>query len=285
MPQSTLPFESPANVHCLAPNYQSISDLTNLLSANEIHTIISTLSPPSPEVTAAQDNLIRAAAQAPTVKRFIPSTWAIDFSADDEHLPLSFKAAKTQAITLLKEFSNLEFTTILNGGFLDYYGMPHAQSYMLPEIPYIDIGACKAAIPGTGDEKIVLTHTKDVAKFIRKMVESREKWPELTRIVGDTTTLNEVLEVAERVRGQKFSTVHDSLSDLRRGKVSEIPAYIPLYDVMPKDMVLEMMAGFGVGMVTGLFAIEGERINERYPEIEMVKMRDFIETHWAGRGA
>lgn len=49
--------------------------------------------------------------------------------------------------------------------------------------------------------------------------------------------------------------------------------------------MLEMMAGFGVGMVTGLFAIEGERINERYPEIEMVKMRDFIETHWAGRGA
>lgn len=281
--KSTLPFESPANVHCLAPNYESVNDLTNLLKQKEIHTVISTLSPPSPEVTAAQDNLIHAAARAPTTRRFIPSIWAIDFSSNDEHLPLSFKAAKCQAIKLLNEYPDLEVTEVHNGGFLDYYGMPYCDSYMLPEIPYIDIAACKAAIPGTGDEKIVLTYTKDVARCVRKMVESDEKWPAVTRLAGDFTTLNEVLEVAERVRGTKFEVVYNSVEDLRAGKISEIPAYVPLYDVIPKDLVLEMMAGFGVATATGLFTLEGERINEKYPEIKTTKMRDFIRTHWADK--
>lgn len=115
---------------------------------------------------------------------------------------MSFKAAKCQAIKLLNEYPDLEVTEVHNGGFLDYYGMPYCDSYMLPEIPYIDIAACKAAIPGTGDEKIVLTYTKDVARCVRKMVESDEKWPAVTRLAGDFTTLNEVLEVAERVRGK-----------------------------------------------------------------------------------
>ena len=44
---------------------------------------------------------------------------------------------------------------------MDYFGMPHAPSYMLPEVPYIDVAAGKAAIPGSGDEKVVFTYTRD----------------------------------------------------------------------------------------------------------------------------
>lgn len=218
------------------------------------------------------------------------------------HLPLSWKTFKRQSIAVLEQHPNLEYTMVYNGYFLDYYGMPHYQSYMFPEIPYLDIAACKAAIPGSGNDKVVFTLTKDVAKFVRKMVESDERWPVRTLIAGDTVTLNEVLEVAEQARGESRSTlesgdcsgslrlgtkldvVHDSLEDLRAGRISEMPSYLPLYETYPKEFLLEMMAGIGVAMITGLFDFKGDLLNEKYPDIKTTKVRDFIETHWAGKG-
>ena len=83
--------------------------------------------------------------------------------------------------------------------------------------------------------------------------------------------------------GTKFDVVHDSLEDLRAGKVTEIPAYVPLYKVFPKEMLLEMMAAFGVAMITGVFSFEGELLSRKYSEIQPVKVRDFIKEHWQGK--
>ncbi|KAL8755219.1 MAG: hypothetical protein Q9184_004863 [Pyrenodesmia sp. 2 TL-2023] len=278
-----LPFEAPANVHCLAAPYDSVDGLVNLLETNEIHTVISTLNPPDPEVQNTQDDLVKAAAKSSTVKRFIPSEWGIDYSIDDERLPLPWKTLKQQTIAELEKHPDLEYTMVFNGYFMDYFGMPHCQSYMPYEPPYIDIPAGKAAIPGSGDDKVTFTYTKDVAKFVRKLVESPTKWPTRSLIAGDVITLNEVVEVAQEARGTKFDVVHDTLEDLRDGKVSEIPAYVALYDYLPKEFWLSMMAGFGVAMVTGVFVFEGELLNKKYPEINTIKMRDFIKSHWTGQ--
>ena len=82
----------------------------------------------------------------------------------------------------------------------------------------------------------------------------------------------------------KFDVVHDSLQDSRAGKVTEIPAYRPIYEVFPKEFLLEMMARFGVAMVTGAFAFEGDLFNQKHSEIQTTKMCAFIKTHWSGRG-
>ncbi|KAG6995843.1 hypothetical protein G7Y79_00041g077950 [Physcia stellaris] len=284
--KTTLPFEISANINLLNPSYNSVDSLEKLLKANEIHTLISVLSPPAPEVHQIELNLIRAAAKSGTVKRFVPSEWGVDYSHDDEHLPLPapWKALKREAIAELKKHPNLEYTSVYNGFFMDYFGVPHAPSHMLPEIPFIDIQAGKAAIPGTGDEnKVALTYTKDVAKFVRRAVESTEPWPEKSVIVGDSVTLNEILQAAEKARGIKFEVVHDSLEDLRAGRITEIPAYVPIYKVLPKDFFLEMMAAFAVAMVTGVFDLGDDTLNKQYPEVKPVKTDEFITKYWAGK--
>ncbi|CAO1599666.1 hypothetical protein XANCAGTX0491_003381 [Xanthoria calcicola] len=281
--KSQLSFEAPENVHCLATDYKSVPQLQNILESNQIHTVISTLNPPTPEVQSAQSNLIQAAAQGGTAKRFVPSEWGIDYFTDDEHIPLPWKTVKQQAIAELDKYPDLEYTMVHNGYFMDYYGMPHCHSHMLAEIPYVDIAAAEAAIPGSGNDKVTFTYTKDVAKFVRKLVESNDKWPPRTFIAGDMVTFHEIVEAAEQARGLKFDVVHDSLQDLREGKVTEIPAYRPIYKIFPKEFLLQMMAGFGVAMVTGVFAFEGEFLNEKHPEVRTTKMRDFIMTHWSGR--
>ena len=85
---------------------------------------------------------------------------------------------------------------------MDYFGMPYCESYMHAETPFVDIDAHVAAIPGSGNDPVVWTYTKDVAKFLRKMVESKEPWPTKSKIVGDTVTINEILHIAEQVRGK-----------------------------------------------------------------------------------
>lgn len=174
---------------------------------------------------------------------------------------------------------------------------------MLAEVPFIDIPAGKAAIPGNGDEnKVALTYTKDVAKFVRRAVESTDPWPEKSVIVGDSVTLNEILLAAEKARGNstfcchpeytgckltvagvKFDVVHDSLEDLRAGKISEIPAYLNVYDVLPKEFFLGMMAAFGVAMVTGVFDLGDDTLNKKYPDIQPVKLDEFISKYWAAQ--
>ena len=77
--------------------------------------------------------------------------------------------------------------------------------------------------------------------------------------------------------------MHDTLEDLRAGKISEIPAYLALYDVFPKEMLLEMMAALGVGMITGVFDLKGDLLNDKYSRIQPVKVSDFIKMHWKGK--
>ncbi|KAL8865211.1 MAG: hypothetical protein Q9174_007012 [Haloplaca sp. 1 TL-2023] len=198
------------------------------------------------------------------------------------HLPLSWKVFKQQSLSELEKHPNLEYTSFHNGYFMDYFGMPHYQSYMTPETPFIDVDARKAAIPGTGDEPVAWTLTRDVAKFVRKMVESDQPWPKKSLVVGDTVSFNEIVRLAEEARGTKIDVVYDSLEDLRAGKISEIPAYQGLSDMFPKEMLLEMMAGLGVGMITGLFDLKDE-LSEKYPDVKPTKMREFIEEHWQGK--
>ncbi|KAI4106606.1 MAG: hypothetical protein L6R37_002107 [Teloschistes peruensis] len=265
-----------------------------MLDSNKIQAVISTLSPPTPEVHAAQDNLIRASAQSstpPLVEN--PPAWLLRrYSNESEqkesnrHLSIPWKLLKSRSRDLLAKYppTTLEYTIFLNGYFMDYFGMPHYQAYMTPETPFVDIDARKAAIPGSGDDPVVWTLTRDVARFVRKMVESTGAWPVFSRVVGDVATINEITRVAQDARGTEFEIIHDSLADLRAGRITEIPAYVKLYDVFPKEMLLEMMAGLGVGMITGLFDFAGEELlNEKFPDVGTVKMREFIKEHWSGQ--
>lgn len=46
--------------------------------------------------------------------------------------------------------------------FLDYYGMPYAETYMRPLAFMIDIPFRKAAVAGDGDAIMACIYTKDV---------------------------------------------------------------------------------------------------------------------------
>ena len=65
----------------------------------------------------------------------------------------------------------------------------------------VDLENNKAAIPGEGNTKLVFTHTSTIAAFVAASLDL-ETWPEETFIEGDRKTINEVVAIAEKVKGE-----------------------------------------------------------------------------------
>lgn len=104
------------------------------------------------------------------------------------------------AVDCLKQ-SNLQYTRFATGFFMDYWGMPHFESHLAPFTFGIDMRNCQAAIPGSGDDLLSLTYSKDLAKLVVRTLDL-DDWPEFSVGVGDDVTFNEMLRLAEEARGK-----------------------------------------------------------------------------------
>lgn len=99
--------------------------------------------------------------------------------------------------------TGLKTTHFGNGVFMDYFGHPYIPSTLRPFKWAIDVPSRRAAIPGTGDEVVTMTYSKDVARFMARLLDDDE-WPKFSRVSGADTCLNEILAIAERVTGMLF---------------------------------------------------------------------------------
>ena len=100
----------------------------------------------------------------------------------------------------LEKTKSLEWTTVLNGFFLDYFGIPKVKSYLQPTTIVLDIANDCAGIPGSGDVPVVLTHSFDVAKYTARLL-GLDKWEKESYVIGDRLTWNEFLKLAEEAKG------------------------------------------------------------------------------------
>lgn len=109
-----------------------------------------------------------------------------------------YKIREATVIELRK--TDLEWTRVANGYFMDYYGMPHVKTYLKPLFFVVDPPNKTAAIPGTGDEVLSFTYTFDVAKFVVAFL-SLPKWEEITYCYGENSTFNKLVALAEEAQG------------------------------------------------------------------------------------
>lgn len=110
------------------------------------------------------------------------------------------KAIRNSICHLLRD-SGLEWTRFFNGFFLDYYGLPHVESHMDSTTFIVDIPNKVAAIPGTGNDLMTWTYTRDVASFVVAALDIPH-WDEETYCYGDKMTWNEFVQLAEEMTGK-----------------------------------------------------------------------------------
>lgn len=132
-----------------------------------------------------------------------------------KHSSSALYVFREAAVEALRE-TNLQWTRIVNGYFLDYYGLPYLKSYLPPFTFAVDIANKAAAIPGTGNDIVYFTYTFDVAKFVVALL-GLSDWDETTYCYGDKATWNEILQLAEESRGTLILPCH--LSDITRALI------------------------------------------------------------------
>ncbi|KAJ4183800.1 hypothetical protein NW767_013458 [Fusarium falciforme] len=254
-------------------DYANVAAVATALEQHNVHTVISAIQVANEEASAAETNLIRAAGQSSSVKRFIMSGWG---SLPSEMSPTSiFQKASLEALRK----TDLEWTRFAVGYFLDCYSLTSLKTHLPPLSFAIDVANKKAAIPGTGNEPIAFTYTYDVAKFVAAFLEE-PKWDELTVCYGEKTTWNEFVKVAEEVTGSSFDVTYDPLEKLQRGETTDLPAQKAelALSPFPEALTRQLLALLGIWSVTGQFDIPHDgSLNTRYPGIKPVTIREALQ--------
>ncbi|KAM5361869.1 hypothetical protein ACJA88_014287 [Fusarium oxysporum] len=243
-------------------DYTSIDTLTKVLEDNRIQTVISALN--TMGVAEPELNLIAAADRASATKRYIPSIWGAEYTeAFAEKFPLGHvKLAVARAL----ESTKLEHTTWHTGYFADYFLAPYVKTHMTILNVVIDVANNTAAIPGSGNVPVVLTYTMDIAKFVAAV------------------TWNELVALAESIKGVKFSVIYDTVGSLKAGNVTELPSHPAMYSFLPKEQLRGILATFGLMFDSGLFDLKPQHtIDQDFPDIKVRNMKELMTEAWKGK--
>ncbi|KAK1475194.1 hypothetical protein CTAM01_15699 [Colletotrichum tamarilloi] len=174
----------------------------------------------------------------------------------------------TLTSSLALEGSSLEWICFLNGFLSDYFVMPRGKSHMTPLVVLVDMMHNTATVPGSGSVPVVLAYSFDIAKFVVKAL-GLDHWEKEMYVIGDRLTLTEVVALAEKNKGPKFSVTHDSMGNLQAGEVCELPAHKDYYPHFPKDQLQGLLAFFGIIWDSGKCNLKPDNpLNQRFPEIE-----------------
>lgn len=117
-------------------------------------------------------------------------------------MPYPPRVDQLKAIEELQQHPQLTYTLIRNGNFLDYLGLPFAETYLKPLYMVLDLQAAEAAIPGDGTSTVAFTHTTDVGKLVAALLDvPAAQWPLESTVIGEKIVLNDLISLAEQVTG------------------------------------------------------------------------------------
>ncbi|KAE8382383.1 hypothetical protein BDV26DRAFT_288664 [Aspergillus bertholletiae] len=261
----------------LAVDYEDVSATARSLEAANVDTVICAFGMESDAISEAQVNLIRAADLSGPTKRFVVSGY--DMLFQEEHIAMVPTAKWALAATQAAEGSSLEYTRVVNGLFLDYYGLPHWRSHLKPWVNAVNVAGKWAVLPGDGTCQVNFITSQDMARFVARLMDL-PKWSPVSSIVGQTASFKDILQVAERVRGERFSVKYESLGDLRDGRIS-FPEFEETGLESTGRSTESILASFHYISGTGGYAISSDDpLDARFPDIKITTAADVIESSW-----
>ncbi|KAH7159547.1 hypothetical protein B0J13DRAFT_109050 [Dactylonectria estremocensis] len=267
---------SDEGVEYLTVDYTDVKGLSQVFSQAGVDTVVCAIGVATPETNQAQLNLIRAADQSEPTRRFVISGY--DMQHLEETIEINPLSRYTfEAIESLEK-TDLEYTRVVNGWFLDYYGMPYWKTHLHPWINVINMEKKWAAVPGDGSARATFTTTQDMSKFVARLMDV-EKWDKITTISNETLTFNQVVALAEKTRGCKFQVAYDSLEKLRLGKISFFNEFPPIEFENAEAFfaMIHLQAG-----LERLLVAEEHSLTHEFPEIRLTKMAEVMQA-WEGK--
>lgn len=188
-------FAHLSNVRHVAVDYADSAALDAALQG--VHTVISTIFDYNKDTYLATSFALLHSALRVGAKRFAPSEFAARGLHDD---PIEIYRSKPIVADAVRG-SGIEYTLYDTGFWMNMLavGTPGADGVVYK--PIFDVENLTASIPGDGSAYIVYIRGEDIGKFVAASLEL-EKWPEVSRMVGDRKTFADILRLVEEVRGK-----------------------------------------------------------------------------------
>jgi nucleoside-diphosphate-sugar epimerase len=142
----------------------------------------------------------------------------------------------------------------------------------------IDAENNTAVIPGDGNTPLVLTHSSDAARFVVALLDVTN-WKRRYSIVGNRTTLNDAVRLAEKVKGVKFDVQYFPLESLERGEYDLTPSMkAALPDEGIQSYMKSVLSLSGIGLLKGHLDLNpDESLTLELPSIKPLTIREVWE--------
>ncbi|KAJ4220928.1 hypothetical protein NW759_006998 [Fusarium solani] len=263
-------------VNYLRVDYDDPDAIAKAFEEAGVNIVICAIAVVNPEANQSQKNLIRAAEKSATTERFVISSF--DMLHVKEDIELSPLARYTfEAIDELEK-TQLTYTRIANGWFLDYYGMPHWKTHLEPWINVMNVEKKWAVIPGDGSVKASFITSQDMSRFVARLMDL-EKWNKVSPIFANTLSFSELVEMAEKARGCKFQVANDSLEKLQSGKISFHEDFPPI-GYGEGDQAFFAMLHYQAGIGRYLVPRDYPPLDAEFPDLKITTPLEVMETAW-----
>ena len=280
---------------CIVVDYANIESLQAVLEANELHTVISTLSMENGG-GESQMNLIEAADRSRSTCRFMPSEFGMVYkrkyvSRCAEIVTVEANCIGSRHITALPSYawklkaverlnqSSLEYTLFSNGMFLDYMTSPRVPTPLPFSVPvWIDLENKFAAIPGDGEGVIAMTHTSDISRFVAAVLDLPH-WEKRYHLIGDRLSINNMVRVAEEIIGVTFHKHYDQKENLLKHRSTLLPtAQALLFPGIDEAFIMGMVAAAGVRVIDDEMDLDVNlSVNRLFPDMKTRTFRDAVQ--------
>ena len=268
--------------------YESITSLFYALS--DVHTVISTLRVPGPEMTDYQLNLLNAAITA-GVKRFVPSEFDLGSGHDQVDLGddligvdvLRPKVEVWKACQKAMQEGKIQCARFCPGMLMNYFGLgcptdreEEVLGGLSDQCLIMDVANSVAEIPSLNYRaEFTMTEVGDLGRFVAAVLDLDE-WPLDGEIgvVGHTAPIHEIIQVAERVTGKEFMvTVVDRAEWVRRAET------IPGIGVGIKEILDKMIAQLMVACCDGRTVMQPVA-NRLCPQVKPIGIEEYLQKAW-----
>lgn len=180
-------------------------------------------------VSEAQLRLIRAAERSPSVRRFLPTEFNVEYDAGDDVLPYPKKRFHRLARRELEERTRtLEYAYVYPGMFMDYFGLPRVKSVLRPLCFFVDPAHAQAILPTNGGEaKMSMTSTTDLARYLALALDLAA-WPRVLSTVTSTVTVHELVQLVEKSLGRPLQVRYQPVEALLQHTGADLPTNLEI---------------------------------------------------------
>ncbi|KAL6240456.1 hypothetical protein RBB50_012657 [Rhinocladiella similis] len=167
-------------------------------------------------------NMLEACQKSPRCKSFIPSEWTCDSQTYPDE-PNFLRESNQILHDKLASARDIRTTIVCNSWFADYV-LPASNRYLrdIGKLWPMDHEKKVFTIYGPGTQVIDLVPTRDVARALAVLLDSKEPWDLYTYISGHQLTWNELFAIIKR-RDPAWTSVRQSLASTL--KLMRAPEY------------------------------------------------------------